>query len=216
MRAMDSNLRGLRSASGILIWNSRSSSPTISGSAKESRNPESNSDSSASGTESFFETFLRMVMIRALLSIGCVGASREKSLVLRHQFVGQHVSHQAITSPCEVHIVGLAQTGLHPLANGSGSTHAGSPVPKCATVFKRHLALDLDHFVQVRERQPAASGPEFAIGRPDDKDARYRRIGAQPANHFGERVAIFGFGPRSAERFVGPVSHHDQRGIARR
>src|SRR5579864_3217926 len=109
MRAMDSNLRGFRSESGILIWNSRSNSLTTSGSAKESKKPESNNDSSASGTGDFLETFFTMAMIRSLLSIGSFGARREKPVVLRHQLLDQHVADQTIARAGKVHVVSLAQ-----------------------------------------------------------------------------------------------------------
>src|SRR5271155_3057861 len=135
MREMLSNLRGFRSESGILIWNCVSSSPTISGSAKESKNPESNRDSSAAGTEFFFETFLSIAMIVSLLSIRSLGANREKPIVLLHQLVHQHVGNQPIAPPCKVHVVALAQASLHPLANGSRTAHARPPIPKCAAVF---------------------------------------------------------------------------------
>src|ERR1700722_16389095 len=109
MREMVSNLRGFRSESGILIWKWVSSSPTMSGSAKESKNPESNRDSSAAGTEFFFETFLRMAMIVSLLSIRSLGANREKPIVLIHQLLNQHVGNQAIARASEVHVIALAQ-----------------------------------------------------------------------------------------------------------
>src|SRR5690349_8409829 len=132
MREMDSNLRGFKSESGILIWNSRSSSPTMSGSAKESRKPESNNDSSASGRSFFLVTPFRIAAIRSLLSIRSLHAHGEKLVVLSHQFVEQHAADQAISGAGEVHVVALAEPGLHPLANRSRAAHARAPIPKCA------------------------------------------------------------------------------------
>src|SRR5450631_2810076 len=159
----------------------------MSGSAKESKNPESNNDSSSTGIESFLETFFRMAMIRALLSIGSIGADREKPGVLGHQLLHQHVGDQAIAGACEVYVVSLAQAGLHPLANGTGAAHSHAPVPECAAGFSSDLTLDLDHVIQMRERQPAATRPELAIGRAHYQDAGHRRVGANAADHFGER-----------------------------
>src|SRR5579864_396919 len=136
MRAMDSNLRGFRSESGIRMLNSRSSSPTMSGSAKESKKPESNSDSSASGTDVFFETLLRMATIRSLLSIRSLRAHGEEPVVLGHQLGKEHVAHHAIAGACQVRVVALSEAGLHPLAHGPGAAHASAPVPKRAAGFK--------------------------------------------------------------------------------
>src|ERR1700726_2711563 len=97
MRVMDSNFRGCKSESGILMPNSRSRSLTKSGSAKESRKPESNSDSSGSGGAVLFEALRTMARMRSLLSIGSFRADREKAVVLRHQLVEEHTAGRAIT-----------------------------------------------------------------------------------------------------------------------
>src|ERR1017187_1151262 len=135
----------------------------MSGSANESKKPESNSDSSAAGTDFFLETFFRMAMILSLLSIRSLGANREKPVVLLQQFLDQHVANQAIARAGEVHIVALAQARLYPFANRSRTAHSAPPVPECAAVFECDLTLDVDHIIQVRERQTA--GPIPQIGR---------------------------------------------------
>src|SRR2546422_3548261 len=67
MRAIESNLRGFRSESGILIENAFSSALRTSGKANESSRPESKSDSSGSGVMFFLEIVRIMSVICACL-----------------------------------------------------------------------------------------------------------------------------------------------------
>src|SRR5579862_3002917 len=74
MREIESNLRGFRSESGILIENAFSSALSTSGRAKESSRPESKSDSSGSAGMSFFAMVLTISAIWACLFIDSVGS----------------------------------------------------------------------------------------------------------------------------------------------
>src|SRR5260370_5852053 len=210
MRAMDSNLRGFRSESGILIPNSRSSSLTTSGSANESRYPASNNDSSASGTAGFFETLFTMAMIRSLLSIRDLGLYGQKPGVLRHQLVEQHAANQAIACARKVHIIALAQPGFDPLPHGSGTAHPGAPVPKSAPILERHLPLHFDYRIQIRKRHAPAAQALLTIGRANHQDAGQRSRRAQPVDHLAEPLAVLLPRPFRTQRFFFARCNHAQ------
>src|SRR5258708_4966107 len=70
MREIESNLRGFRSDSVILMENAFSCALKTSGNANESSKPESNRDSSGSGLLFFWETALIISVICACLFIG--------------------------------------------------------------------------------------------------------------------------------------------------
>ena len=73
MRAMDSNLRGVRSESGMRMENSRSSAPTMSVRANESSTPDSNSDSSVPMGSGLPEILSTISVILACLFICSLG-----------------------------------------------------------------------------------------------------------------------------------------------
>src|SRR5665213_828810 len=188
MRVKASNLRGFKSESGIFIPNSRSSSVTRSGSANESRNPESKSDSSGSGSVLLLETLRTIAAMRSLLSILLItasfGADGEKSVVLLHYFFEEHIARGAIAGPGQVCVVALPQPRLHPLTHRAGTARGGAPIPKSAAIGLVDIALDLDNLVQVWKRKTAAAGAIFAIRRTDQENARHWNGGAQPLNDF--------------------------------
>src|ERR1700681_4833477 len=92
MRETDSNFRGLRSESGTRMENSVSSSATRSVKLKESRSPDSKSDSSGSISIFLPATRRTISTIRACLSMGNLIGFQSGFLVdfvLRHKVLKQ-------------------------------------------------------------------------------------------------------------------------------
>src|SRR5215475_866198 len=117
MRSTESNLRGLRSESGIRTENSDSSAVTRSGSVKESSRPDSNSDSPGSKFTGFPATRRTMSTILLCWSMGLIGfqSGLLKVLVLRHEVVEEGGCEPFITIEGKVGVVGLGQSGGEPV-----------------------------------------------------------------------------------------------------
>src|SRR5258708_18179442 len=134
MREIESNFRGFKSESGILMENAFSSALTMSGSANESSRPESNSDSSGSAGGVFLEMVRMMSAICSCLFI-CYPASQLLAdlrvlFVIVHQVPEQRVAEAAVTRPGEVHVIVLRQAGRHPLLHGALAAHLLAHVPE--------------------------------------------------------------------------------------
>src|SRR6202021_2542682 len=121
MRAMESNFRGVRSASGTRMENSASSADTRSVSENESSMPDSNSDSSGAGSTGLAAT--RRTISRILLgwilsgvillgSIPFLFGFRSRLLVdviLIHQVLKQRGGQAMVSGVGEVNAVHLRQ-----------------------------------------------------------------------------------------------------------
>src|SRR2546422_2354595 len=131
---MESNFRGFRSESGILMENAFSKALKTSGSAKESSRPESNSDSSGSGVVFFLEMVRIISLICACLSIGFRSGQLFPHLivflVIVHEIPEERVSEPAVTGRREVDVIALGQPGHHPFAHGALAAHLLPHVPK--------------------------------------------------------------------------------------
>src|SRR5262249_49586552 len=133
MRATLSNLRGVRSESGMRIENSRSSPATKSARANESSKPDSKRDSSGEGLMGFpancrsTSTILIWSFMRNLLP------GRGPGLLISfeqlHQIGEQHTGETVIAGDSEVDAIVLRQPGRLPRAHGAGAAHAFARVP---------------------------------------------------------------------------------------
>src|SRR5438874_13842161 len=127
MREIESNLRGFRSESGILMENAFSRALKTSGRANESSSPESNSDSSGSGVVFFLEIVRIISVICACLFMGtCAGKLFSRFIVfivIVHEIAEERVSEPAVSRPGEVDVIALSQTGGDPFAHGALATH---------------------------------------------------------------------------------------------
>ena len=78
-----------------------------------------------------------------------------------------------------------------------------------------HVALDLDHLVQMRKWKTASAAQTiFAVGGTDQENAGNRCRGAQTMNDFDQPGAIFFRRPRPAQGFVSSVCENNESGIA--
>src|SRR5438128_819827 len=136
MRAIESNLRGFRSESGILMENAFSSALRTSGRANESSRPESKSDSSGSGLMFFLENVRIISVICACLLIGtCPGKLVPHFgvfIVIVHEIAEQRVSEPPVARRGEVDMISLGEAGDHPLAHRALAAHFLAHVPKRA------------------------------------------------------------------------------------
>src|SRR2546427_7995968 len=127
MREIESNLRGFRSESGILMENAFSRALRTSGSANESSRPESNSDSSGWGVVFFLEIVRMMLAICACLSIGVRPGKLFPRLVvfivIVHEIAEQPISEPPVAGSGEMDVVPLCQPGHHPFAHRAFATH---------------------------------------------------------------------------------------------
>src|SRR5256885_8143276 len=160
MREIESNLRGFRSESGILIEKAFSSALSTSGRANESRRPESKSDSSGSGVVFFFETARIISVICACLFIGtCAGKLFPHFIVffvIVHEIAEERVSEPPVTGRGEVHVISLGEPGNHPLAHRALAAHLLAHVPEPAPVREGGLALRRDDSVELLQIHPPA------------------------------------------------------------
>src|SRR5579872_3433265 len=162
MRSMESNLRGVRSESGIRMANSDSSAVTRSLKLKESRRPDSNRDSSGDGSMGLSARRRMMARILVRLSMG-VGVGRylraglPETLVLLLDIGIQCGGEAAVSGRGEVDIVVLAQAGHNPLAHGTFTAHALASVPVGAGVFAAGILLRRDDIVDAIQRAEDAA-----------------------------------------------------------
>src|SRR5947199_424059 len=132
MRATVSNLRGVRSLSGMRIANSRSRPLTRSVRLKESSRPDSKRDSSGEGSIGLPATCRRSSTILVWWFMRNLVRCRPCVLVgfeLPHQVAEEHGGETAIPDGREVDVVRLRKSGVHPVAHRSASAHALAPVP---------------------------------------------------------------------------------------
>src|SRR5216683_7291467 len=165
MREIESNLRGFRSESGILMENAFSKALKTSGSANESRRPESNSDSSGSGVVFFLEMVRIISLICACLSIGTCQLFPHLIVffVIVHEIPEERVPEPPVPGRGEVDVIALRETGGHPLAHCAFAAHLLLHIPKCAAIGQRRLALRGDDAVQLFHGRPAPFQPVIAV-----------------------------------------------------
>src|SRR5579863_6036277 len=125
-----------------------------------------------------------------LLTVASFRANGEKAIVLCHEFVKEHATGQAIAGAGQMRIIALPEPGLYPLPDGSGPAHGRPPVPEGAAVGFSHVALDLDHLVQVWKGHAMAANGMLAIRRTNQKNAGHRRGGTQAVNNLDQTGAI--------------------------
>src|SRR5688572_19855337 len=138
MRVMESNFRGFRSESGIRMENSDSSAAIISASEKESRSPDSKSDSPGAGSIGLSARRWMMATILLRLSIwllvGNYRAGLFVSIVGTHQVLKQRFGQAMIAGGREVDVVALGETRVYPILHGTLAAHAFSHIPKRAAI----------------------------------------------------------------------------------
>src|SRR5438067_7413689 len=120
MRARVSNLRGVRSLSGMRIANSRSRPLTRSVRLNESSRPDSKSDSSGEGSIDLPATCRRSSTILVWSFMRSLVRCRPYLLVgfeLPHQVAEEHRGKAAIPDRREVDVVRLRKSGVHPIAH---------------------------------------------------------------------------------------------------
>src|ERR1035441_3308025 len=218
MRAMESNLRGVRSASGTRMENSRSSAPTMSGRANESSTPDSNNDSSGPTGSGLPDSLSTISVILACLFIGRLGGEfrtdLQIALVLPHYILKEHGGQSLITLGSEVRVIALGQTGHDPTHHRAFGAHARAGVPVGATILAASLLLGGDDAVHAFERAPPAFDAGEAVGRAQDQDGGRGYGAPQPLEDGGEGFEIAGFAPLGVAGLVGPIGQHDQGGVA--
>src|ERR1041384_7848931 len=100
MRWIESNLRGERSESGIVIWNSVSIADTRSVNVNESSSPDSNRDSSGAGLTGLPATERMSSMILVWSSMRVLLPCLRRGLacfVLRHDVREQNIGQAPVT-----------------------------------------------------------------------------------------------------------------------
>src|ERR1035438_9139202 len=115
----------------MLIPNSCSISATMSVNAKESRYPDSNSDSSGSGATSFFDTLCTISTIFCCLLILC------PHLLLKR--VSYQTADHAVAFAGHVNEIALSVARRVPELHRPRPTHMFPPVPEGRVLFAREL-----------------------------------------------------------------------------